>query len=52
MLISGSIVFLFILGLFLQAVTSSPRTDVPLESDTDGEVPTAPAETDTPSVAA
>lgn len=42
MLIAGLVVFLFIVGLFLQALTSGPKADPEWQSDTDGEfVPAA-----------
>lgn len=43
MLIAGLIVLLFILGLFLQALTSGPKADAEWQSDTDGEFATTPA---------
>jgi hypothetical protein len=46
MLIAGLVLFLLILGLFLQALTSSPRQEPEWPSDTDGEVPTTPSHAD------
>ena len=39
MRIAGSVVFLLILGMFLQTLTSSPRNESELPSDTDEELP-------------
>lgn len=44
MLIAGLVVLLMILGMFLQALTSSPRADAECQLDTDAEVPTTPAQ--------
>jgi hypothetical protein len=54
MLIAGLVVFLLILGMFLQALTSSPRDEPEWPSDTDEELPTtvAHADEDTHAVAA
>ena len=46
MLIAGLVVFLFILGLFLQALTASPSAEPEWQFDTDAELPTAPAHDD------
>jgi hypothetical protein len=43
MLIAGLVVFLFILGLFLQALTSSPQAEPEWQIDTDAEVPATSA---------
>jgi len=40
MLIIGLIVFLVILGMFLQALTASPRADAEWPTDTDDDVST------------
>lgn len=54
MLIAGLAVFLLILGMFLQALTSSPRNESECQGDTDDVVPATPApvEDDTHTVAA
>lgn len=44
MLIAGLIVLLMILGLFLQALTSSPRAESECQIDTEAEVPTTAAQ--------
>jgi len=43
MLIAGLAVFLLILGMFLQALTSSPRNESEWHSDTDDVIPSTPA---------
>lgn len=43
MLIAGLVVLLLILGMFLQALTSSPRSESECQSDTDDAVPSTPA---------
>ena len=54
MLIAGLAVLLLILGMFLQALTSSPRNETEWQSDTDDVVPATPApvEDDSHAVAA
>jgi hypothetical protein len=51
MLIAGLVVFLFILGLFLQAMTASPSTESEWQLDTDTELPVTPAPADDESTA-
>jgi hypothetical protein len=41
MVIGGIIILLIILGLFLEAVTMSPRSDAEWQKDTEDEVSTA-----------
>ena len=43
MLIAGLVVFLLILGMFLQALTSSPRSEPEGQIDTDESASTTPA---------
>jgi hypothetical protein len=43
MLIAGLVVFLFIVGLFLQAVTSGPKAEPEQPLDTDGELASTPS---------
>ena len=46
MLIAGLVVFLLILGMFLQALTSSPRNESEWPIDTAEELPTTVAHVD------
>jgi hypothetical protein len=46
MMIAGLVVLLFILGLFLQALTASPRSEAEWQFDTDAELPTTPSHAD------
>jgi hypothetical protein len=54
MMIAGLVVFLLILGMFLQALTSSPRSEAEWQSDTDEDIPStsAPVKSDTHAIAA
>jgi hypothetical protein len=42
MLIAGAVVILFIVGLFLEMLSSSPRTAAEWDSDTDRELDATP----------
>ncbi|HEY1272139.1 MAG TPA: hypothetical protein VGF08_09155 [Terriglobales bacterium] len=42
MLIAGAVVILFIVGLFLEMLSSSPKSSVEWESDTDRELNATP----------
>ena len=46
MLIAGLMVFLLIVGMFLQALTSSPRNESEWPTDTDEDRPTTVAQVD------
>lgn len=45
-MIAGLVVLLFILGLFLQALTASPRSDSEWQFDTQEELLTTPTSTE------
>jgi len=49
MLIAGAVVILFIVGLFLEMLSSSPKSGVEWESDTDREPNATPEAAETPS---
>lgn len=51
MMIAGLVLLLFILGLFLQALTSSPRAEAEWQFDTDAELPTTPSHAEEESTA-
>lgn len=42
MLVAGIVILLLIVGMFLQALTMSPRRDVEWQMDTEDEFPTTP----------
>ena len=54
MLIAGLVVLLLIIGMFLQALTTSPRRESEWQSDTDEALPStaAPVEEETHTVTA
>ena len=54
MIVAGTVILLLIVGLFLQALTMSPRNDSEWQIDTDSDLLTTPqsADNETPLIAA